>query len=80
MMAEHLGGRHIYSAKPNPARLAAPEFDEEPVRRDARRFLEAARGCRLELIMKDNHTLRGEPGRVRRWVEIVRGEIDRVWG
>lgn len=79
-MAEHLGGRHIYSAKPNPARLAAPEFDEEPVRRDARRFLEAARGCRLELIMKDNHTLRGEPGRVRRWVEIVRGEIDRVWG
>ncbi len=79
-MAECLGDRHIFSAKPNPAHLAPPAFDEKPVRRDLRRIVEAARGCPLELIMKDNHTLAKDPARVCRWVEIAREEIDRAAG
>ena len=79
-MAEQLEDRYLFSAKPNPAHLAVPVFDETPVRRDLHRILEAARGCRLELIMKDNHTLARDPSRVCRWVELVREETDRVWG
>ncbi len=79
-MAEYLGNRFIFSAKPNPAHLAVPVFDEAPVRRDLRRIVEAARGCPLELIMKDNQTIAKDPARVCRWVEIAREEMERVAG
>ena len=79
-MAGYLGNRYIFSAKPNPAHLAPSSFDETPIRRDLRRIIEAARGCPLELIMKDNHTIANDPARVCRWVEIAREEIDRAAG
>ena len=36
------------------------------------------RGCRVEVIMKDNHTIRNDPQRVIRWVRIAREEAERV--
>jgi|TARA_B100000315_G_C14587319_1_gene593754 hypothetical protein len=77
-MAEALGGRYIMSIKPDPADLAMSCFDEKWVRSQLRRDLEAARGCRIELIMKDNHTIGNEPERAARWVRIAREEIDRL--
>ncbi len=53
-------------------------MDEEAVRAPIRNVLEAARGCRLEIIMKDNHTLGRNPRNAVRWVEIARGEIERA--
>jgi hypothetical protein len=79
-MAEFLGNRYVFSAKPNPAHLAPTLFDEAPVRRDLRRIIEATRGCPLEVIMKDNQTIARDPARVCRWVEIAREEIDRAAG
>ncbi len=76
-MAEYLEDRYVYSLKPAPSLLAAEQFDEEAVRRDVRDALAKARGCRLELIMKDNNTIRHEPRRVVRWVQITREEIER---
>ncbi len=76
-MAEYLQDRYVYSLKPAPSLLAAERFDEEAVRQDARDALAKARGCHLELIMKDNNTIRNEPQRVVRWVQIVREEIER---
>jgi len=78
-MAEYLADRYIYSLKPNPSLLAAPSFDEDAIRKDARDALEKARGCHLEIIMKDNHTICNDPQRVIDWVRIVREEIDKRW-
>jgi hypothetical protein len=77
-MADALGDRYIYSLKPNPALLAFPHFDEGVIREELRRAFQNTRGCRVEIIMKDNHTIRHDPGRVVRWVEICREEAERA--
>jgi hypothetical protein len=76
-MAENLGDRYIYSMKPNPASLAMETFDEERIRQALRHDLQLARGCRVEIIMKDNHTVRRDPARVVKWVRIAREEAER---
>ena len=79
-MAEFLQDRYVYSRKAPPSLLALPRIDEEAVRADIRATLEAARGCVLEIIMKDNHTLGGNPDNLVRWVRIAREEIERQEG
>jgi hypothetical protein len=76
--AEMLGDRYILSMKPNPADLAMPDFDEEHVRQVLRTDLRATRDCRVEVIMKDNHTIGGDAQRVVRWVELAREEAERL--
>ena len=78
-MAELLGGRYVYSCKPNPAYLAVAELDEEAVRAYLRPIIAACRehGCRLELIMKDCHTVGNNPQNVLRWCEIAMEEAVR---
>jgi hypothetical protein len=63
--------------KPNPADLAMETFDEDHLRAVIRRDLVATRSCRVEVVMKDNHTIRNDPRRVVRWVEMVREESDK---
>jgi len=77
-MAEMLGNRYIISLKPSPSPLAVPRMDEDLVRQTLRNDLDATRGCRVELIMKDNHTLGGNPHNAVRWCEIAREEIGRL--
>ncbi len=79
-MAAALGQDVVYSRKPNPTLVSTANFDETAIRDDLRCTLTVARACRVELIMKDVHTLNNEPGRLPRWVEIAREEIDRAWG
>jgi hypothetical protein len=76
VMAERLGPRFIFSRKPRPADLAMPTFDEDLIRRDLRETVRVTRrhDCRVELIMKDNHTIGRDPRRVLRWVQIAREE------
>lgn len=76
--AERLGANYIFSWKPNPSRLAMETFDEDLVRRDIRETLEIARGCIVEIILKDTHTCRGEPERFDRWCRIAREEADKA--
>jgi hypothetical protein len=77
-MAEFLGDRYIYSMKPNPAAIATPAIDEQAIRAALRRDLEITRDCRVEIIMKDNHTLGGNPLNPARWCRIARQEADRA--
>ena len=77
-MAANLEDRYVFSWKPSPAPLASNQMDERTVRAAIRATLDAARGCRLEIVMKDNHTLGHNPRNAVRWVEIAREEIDRV--
>lgn len=78
LMARELAGRYVYSRKPKPTMVSTADFDEALIRADIRRTLDVARGCSVEIIMKDVHTLAGKPERLGRWVAIVREEIDRA--
>ena len=75
VMADKLGQDYVYSLKASPTPLAMATLDEQHVRRELRRDLGIARDCRLEVIMKDNHTLGHNPRNLTRWVEIAREEI-----
>jgi hypothetical protein len=77
-MADLLGDRYIYSMKPSPTDLAMGTFDEDRVRAELRQALQITRDCRLEVIMKDNHTINNDPRRVIRWVQIAREEAENL--
>jgi len=76
---DYLGKDYIASVKPSPSPLARPSMNEDIVRADCRRAVEQTKGGICEFIMKDNHTLGGNPRNATRWVEIMREEIDRVY-
>jgi hypothetical protein len=78
-MASFLGRDYVFSRKSPPSLLAVPHPDEEAVRADLRGTLEQARGCVLEIIMKDNHTLAGNPDNLVQWVRMAREEIQAHW-
>ncbi len=77
-MAAYLGDRYVFSLKPNPAALAVPDVDTEAIRRDLRAMLEKTRGCVVEIIMKDNHTLARRPENAVQWCRIAREEAERI--
>jgi hypothetical protein len=77
-MAALLEDRYVYSRKPSPTALAVPRMEEDPVREDLRSTLEITRGCVVELIMKDNHTLGKNPDNLVRWVRIAREEVEKA--
>lgn len=77
-MAEALQDRYVYSRKPNPAPLCVG-FDERALVQSLDETLIKGRGCIVEIVMKDTHTVQGEPDRFRRWVDLARCRIDRVW-
>ncbi len=76
-IAQHLEDKYILSLKPHPAYLALPHLDEEFLRQVIRYDLEVTRGCVVEIIMKDNHTLGGNPANATRFCEITHQEIER---
>jgi len=80
VMAERLGNRYIFSWKPHPGVLATDTFDEEFVRQTLRQGLRALKrnDCRVEIIMKDCHTIRHDPQRVIRWVQIAKEEAEAI--
>ena len=74
-MAEALGDRYIFSMKPNPAMLATPTINIDAMRARLRRDLAITRGCHMEIIMKDNHTIGRRPENVVEWCRLVREEV-----
>ncbi len=79
-MAGYLGDRYVFSLKPNPAALAVPDIDQDAIRRELRQMLERTRGCIVEIIMKDNHTLAQRPENAVEWCRIAREEAERMAG
>ncbi len=76
-MAQMLGSDYIFSMKLNPADLAVPEPDFERIRKNLHHDLERTKGCVVELVMKDNHTLAGKPENLFKWVRVAREELAR---
>lgn len=78
--AEGLGDDYIFSYKPNPATLAAVDLDENFIRRQIEEIMRICRDCVLEIIMKDTHTVNGEPWRIERWTRIASEVRGKRWG
>ena len=77
-MAEYLKNDYIFSMKVNPADIAVPEPDFQQIRENLRRDLEITKGCVVEVIMKDNHTIAKHPENLIQWCRIAREEIDSI--
>jgi len=76
--ARELEDKYVYSWKPHPAYLADVTFDPEAVRADIRETLEIARGCVVEMIIKDTHTCNGRPERFDEWTRVAMEEAERA--
>ena len=75
--AEQIGSDYIFSYRPSPTDMVGYRFDPDRIRRILREDLAACRGCHVDITLKDVETVEGDPDRVRRWVEIVRDEIEK---
>jgi len=74
-MGEAMGRNYVYSRKPNPTLVSTKQWDEDAIRADVRKTLDAAPNCNVEIVMKDVHTLAGHPERAGRWVALAREVI-----
>ena len=78
-MSEYLQDKYVYSMKPTPADLAVPEIDVDHISEKMIEELVITKGCVVEIIMKDNHTLGKNPQNLIDWTRIVREAIDKVY-
>ncbi len=69
------GGRYVLSRKPTPAFMAEDVWRLDAARADLTAFLDAARGCAVEVIMKDVSTVRYQPQRLWTWAEMAMAEV-----
>jgi hypothetical protein len=61
----------IFAWKPNPAIFAGDEWARDHIRADMVEKMEKARGCVIEIIMKDISTVRYHPQRLWEWATIA---------
>ncbi|MFL7807834.1 MAG: hypothetical protein AB8I80_04360 [Anaerolineae bacterium] len=64
---EKVGTDYVFSRKPTPAVLAEDDWRPELARQQLAEFLAKARGCHIEIIMKDISTVRYQPQRLWEW-------------
>jgi len=69
--AEKIGKKYVFVYKPNPSRICTPRPDWASAESDIRETIAIARGCAVHVIMKDIHTLCGEPERVTQWTDVA---------
>lgn len=67
----NVGTDYVMSRKPNPAVLAEDTWRPEQARQDLVDFLDRARGCHVEIILKDISTVRYDPRRLWDWARIA---------
>jgi len=79
-MADRLKKDYILTWKPNPAYLAGEVFDEKAVESYMIQSLLDAKNGYPEIILRDTHSVRNDPERFRKFVEITRRAIERVYG
>ena len=80
-MAEYLQGDYVFSMKVNPAEIAKAEgIDRAAIKAGLVRNLEVTKGCVVEIIMKDNHTLGGRADNATEWCRLAQEAVDEVHG
>ena len=80
-MAAWMGGRYVYSRKPNPANVAI-HTDEETVRRETEATVKLCQryGCPVELVLKDISTVSHRPQNLIVWSQVVSDVLDAYYG
>ena len=71
----NMGDRYVFSYKPSPAIFAEDGWNLGRARNELREFLEKARGCVVEIIMKDISTVRYQPQRLWEWAAMAKEEV-----
>ena len=79
--AEQLGGRYVYSRKPNPA-FVAVDCNEDIVRSETEKTVKFCLkyGCPYEFVLKDISTVSYKPGNLISWVNTVEQVLDEYYG
>jgi hypothetical protein len=77
-VVEAVGIDYIISWRPNPAIMVSCGFDPAGVRRGIREALAMARGCHVEIILKELLTVQHDMGRLVEWARIAREEAERA--
>lgn len=75
-----MGDRYVFSYKPNPAILAEDDWHPGRAREELVRVLDQARGCRVEIILKDISTVRGKPQRLWEWEKLAMETAEKYEG
>ena len=76
-MAEYLGKNYIASVKPSPVIVSYPDINKDAIRKQIQGILQTMKGCVVEIIMKDNHTIGNRPENVVEWTKIAKEEVDK---
>jgi len=74
--AEQIGEDYVFSWRPNPSQMICCGFDPDLVCKVIKDGMEAARGCHVDITLKDVQTVQGKPENLRRWVQLVRSITD----
>jgi hypothetical protein len=72
-----IGTDYVMSRKPNPAVLATDVFNPDVARGDLVAFLDRAKGCHVEVILKDISTVRYDPRRLWAWEKLAMELVER---
>ena len=78
-MQEQIGMKAVFSCKPNPSYLVE-SWDEDLMDRYMMRLTKESKGSPVEFILKDTHTIGGDPAKLRNWTDLCRRCIDKVYG
>jgi hypothetical protein len=80
--AEQLGNGYVFSCKPLPTVVCTEHMDEPAILKHLTDIFTVTRrhDCRVEVMLKDLHTVRHEPRRLQRWVELARQARASVYG
>jgi len=77
-MAENLQDNYVFCWKVKPTDIATAVIDEDVIRKRIKDTLNITKGCVIEIIMKDNHTIGKNPNNVIRWTQIAREEAEKI--
>jgi len=71
--AEAIQNRYVIASKPNPSKLAVENLDEESIREELTRIVNACKrnGSSCDIVLKDITTVRNRPENLFRWQEIA---------
>lgn len=78
-MSDFLKGDYVYSYKANSAHVTVPNMDEAVIREELHRMFKKTTKNRVEVVLKDLHTISNNPGQVIRWVQIAREEMNKIY-
>ena len=74
--AEQIGQDYVVSWRPNPSQMICCGFDRDLVHSVVTEAMEAAKGCHVDITLKDVQTVQGRPQDLREWVQLVRSITD----